>query len=999
MNGPSAILPSQSDADQEIKERIRQEMREQQEETSSSFSANPTPKPSDRDEAIKQRIKAEMNPPTASSLSSKRVSADDDMKQRIKAEMNPPPQQQSHRFSADEAMKQRIKAEMNMNNPPSTSTAPLQPPMYPATTRLSADEAMKQRIKAEMNAPPSSTASQASRGPLALSADEAMKQRIKAEMNPPPSALTSEPRLSADEAMKQRIKDEMKPPPTTRTPRVRVARDRDQAMKDRIKAEMMPLPSTTDSAPQALSADDAMKQRIRNEMHPPGVAASSAIVEDSCRTSDDDTKRRIRAEMNEAGYSQSNRASINEPNQPVLNQDIGQTKRASTPQTSAEFSSSHQQQPAPPPSSAFDGPQPGAYPIQRRAYGAPILTRQLSDRSAGSVGSWRRNNASSHMPATENRNDAGQQQPSIIDAPVEAAASAPPSDPTEQKTAKRSRIYLIVLVGIFLVAIGLGVGLGVAGGGSSDDSPSTQLSDSDKNLRPTAPPQTRPPVECSNAASEMDPDIENLSDEEKEKYDFLLENVVKPTLGSDYEPENASCDHRHIAAIWLTSQDAFIPDKDEIIRYTNRFLLAVLYFSMSGEDWRDPRNDEVEWLTGVSECVWFGVSCDDTAQIISLDFTRTLSRLFPVQIPNEIGLFSHLRLLSFVDNGMVGAIPETVGLLKELEVLDLTSTLGLERVPMKELASLEKLTYLSFSTNPSNTQTLQIPSEGHAFQSLKYLALDNTNVQGSIPSSIGGLTNLVVLDIYKSSLSGAVPSEIGLLTKLEYLRMGVTGLTSLPSEVGLLTNLKSLTASQNIHWESSIPSELGRLTNLQNLNYAGTLLSGTVPSELGSCTSLKALIVTGLTDPGSIPMELGALTALTRLELSTSEMTGTIPASLFQIAKLSHLDLRENRLNVTAFPDLTAMTDLECIDLARNAVRVQEPIPAPFCSFEMDVMICSECSSELTITDDVRRCCEDPCFDDAIAGYGACSFLSVNAASNYDRIPPRVTASFQKLAT
>ena len=997
MNGPSAILPSQSDADEEIKERIRQEMREQQEETSSSFSANPAPKPSDRDEAIKQRIKAEMNPPTASSLSSKRVSADDAMKQRIKAEMNPPPQQR-HQISADEAMKQRIKAEMTMNNPPSASTAPLQPSIHPATARVSADEAIKQRIKAEMNAPPSSTASQPSRGLLALSADEAMKQRIKAEMNPPPSTLSSEPRLSADEAMKQRIKDEMKPPPTTRTPRVRVARDEDQAMKDRIKAEMMPPPSTTDSTPQALSADDAMKQRIRNEMHPPRVAASSAIVENSYRSSDDDTKRRIRAEMNEPGYSQSNRASIDEPNQPVLNQDIGQTKRASTPQTSAELSSSHQQQPAPPPSAAFDGPQPGAYPIQRRAYGAPILTRQLSDRSAGSVGSWRRNNASSHMPATENGNDAGQQQPSIIDAPVEAAASVPPSDPTEQKAAKRSRIYLIVFLGFILVAIGLGVGLGVAGGGSSDDSSSTELSDNDKNLRPTVP-KTRPPVECNNAASEMDPDIENLSGEEKEKYDFLLENVVKPTLGSDYEPENASCDHRHIAAIWLTTQDVFVPDEDEITRYTNRFMLAILYFSMSGEDWREPRNDEVEWLTGVSECVWFGVSCDDSARIIALDFTRTLPQLFPVQIPDEIGLFSHLRLLSFVDNGMIGPVPRTVGLLQDLEVLDLTGTLGIERVPMKELASLEKLTYLSFSKNPSNTQKLQIPSEGQAFQSLKYLALDNTNVQGPLPASIGGLTNLVVLDIFKSSLSGVVPSEIGLLTNLEYLRMGVTGLTSLPSEVGLLTNLKSLTASQNFRWESSIPSELGKLTNLQNLNYAGTLLYGTVPSELGTCASLKALIVTGLTEPGSIPVELGALTALTRLELSTSELTGTIPAGLFQISNLAHLDLRENRLNVTAFPDLSAMTDLECIDLARNAVRVQEPIPAPFCSFEVDVMICSECSSELTITDDVRRCCEDPCFDDAIAGYGACSFLSVNAASNYDRIPPRVTASFQKLAT
>ena len=61
------------------------------------------------------------------------------------------------------------------------------------------------------------------------------------------------------------------------------------------------------------------------------------------------------------------------------------------------------------------------------------------------------------------------------------------------------------------------------------------------------------------------------------------------------------------------------------------------------------------------------------------------------------------------------------------------------------------------------------------------LVLYGTGLTGSIPSSLGSLTNLQELNLDDNQLSGTIPAELGNLTRLRYLRLDTaTGLCLAP---------------------------------------------------------------------------------------------------------------------------------------------------------------------------------------------------------------------------
>ena len=71
------------------------------------------------------------------------------------------------------------------------------------------------------------------------------------------------------------------------------------------------------------------------------------------------------------------------------------------------------------------------------------------------------------------------------------------------------------------------------------------------------------------------------------------------------------------------------------------------------------------------------------------------------------------------------------------------------------------------------------------------LEIYNNQLRGSIPPSLGRLTNLTQLEIYKNQLSGPIPSSLGSLTNLQFLNLGENnGLSgSIPSSLGSLRDL------------------------------------------------------------------------------------------------------------------------------------------------------------------------------------------------------------------
>ena len=97
-----------------------------------------------------------------------------------------------------------------------------------------------------------------------------------------------------------------------------------------------------------------------------------------------------------------------------------------------------------------------------------------------------------------------------------------------------------------------------------------------------------------------------------------------------------------------------------------------------------------------------------------------------------------------------------------------------------------------------------------------YLDLGVNQLSGSIPISLGSLTNLQQLWLYGNQLSGSIPTQLGNLAHLVALDLSQNQLTG------------------------SIPTQLGSVTNLQYLGLNGNMLSGGIPTSLESLTKLLA---------------------------------------------------------------------------------------------------------------------------------------------------------------
>ncbi|OQX20370.1 MAG: hypothetical protein BWK80_35775, partial [Desulfobacteraceae bacterium IS3] len=203
--------------------------------------------------------------------------------------------------------------------------------------------------------------------------------------------------------------------------------------------------------------------------------------------------------------------------------------------------------------------------------------------------------------------------------------------------------------------------------------------------------------------------------------------------------------------------------------------------------------------------------------------------------------------------------------------------------------------------------------------------LSSNNLVGTVPASVGNLTELQLINFYTNKLSGTIPTELGSLTKLQEIYFSTNNLSgTVPSQLGSLTNLKYLSLYSN-QLTGSIPPELGNLTNLQSLYLSGNQLTGSIPTQLGKLTNLLELSLSTNQLTGDIPVELGNLTELRKLRLQTNQLSGGIPSELGSLTNLTHLYLNENQLTGNIPPELANLSNL--IHLYLNKNQLEGSIP------------------------------------------------------------------------
>ena len=174
---------------------------------------------------------------------------------------------------------------------------------------------------------------------------------------------------------------------------------------------------------------------------------------------------------------------------------------------------------------------------------------------------------------------------------------------------------------------------------------------------------------------------------------WLFQNVGEVNIVSNCSPQ-------HEAACWmLSSGKKFTPQ---------RFVLAVVYYATKGAKW----DVNTDWLTRKNECSWYGVECNTFGKVINLD-------------------------LGYIK--VDGLVPREIGLLSELQDLDLHGNDLQGVIPHKLMTGLKKLEYLRLQMN---------------------------GMFGAIHKEIVYMKNLKQLFLYGNYIAGTIPKDLAKLKKL-----------------------------------------------------------------------------------------------------------------------------------------------------------------------------------------------------------------------------------------
>lgn len=302
--------------------------------------------------------------------------------------------------------------------------------------------------------------------------------------------------------------------------------------------------------------------------------------------------------------------------------------------------------------------------------------------------------------------------------------------------------------------------------------------------------------------------------------------------------------------------------------------LCALYEALGGDDWL--HNDN--WCSENKMDSWYGVTCAN-GRVTALSLEANGLR---GTIPDAIGELDSLQVLNLFANELEGGLPHTMSSLMRLGTFNCRyNFMDIENIESEIAKHPEFESWkLRPQSNPEQSEiftalmTLYEATDGDhwinkdqwgsdaefaewygvktdAFGHIKSIHLQNNNLHGPIPDALGKIATIQSLLLYGNDLSGTIPDVF----------------SSMPS-------LATLSLQQN-------------------------KLSGNIPQSLASCTQLGFLSLSDNRLEGPIPNMFSSLPRLTTLYLQKNNLTGNIPESLLTCSELKKLDLSNNCFETT----------------------------------------------------------------------------------------------------
>ncbi|KAL0348173.1 UNVERIFIED_CONTAM: putative leucine-rich repeat receptor-like protein kinase [Sesamum angustifolium] len=317
---------------------------------------------------------------------------------------------------------------------------------------------------------------------------------------------------------------------------------------------------------------------------------------------------------------------------------------------------------------------------------------------------------------------------------------------------------------------------------------------------------------------------------------------------------------------------------------------------------------------------WDGISCsDDRVTSISLG-----SMNLNGQLSSDIQKLSALETLDLSYNNLTGALPTSIGNLKNLTTLILVGC-GFSGPIPDTIGSLTKLQILSLK---SNNFVGSIPPSIGNLSDLYLLDLTDNKLTGPIPVSKESTPGLDMLfkaghfHLGMNQLSGEIPPQLfsSNLTLIHLLLENNQLTGSIPSSLGLVQDLEVVRLDRN-SLSGSVPENLRNLLRVQELFLANNKLTGPLPNLTGMASLAHVDMSNNSFDAMDFPPWFSSLQSLTALIMDNTHIQGELPDSLFDVPCLQTVSLKNNRLNGTLNIGSNHSDELQLVDLRNNFIE------------------------------------------------------------------------------
>lgn len=377
----------------------------------------------------------------------------------------------------------------------------------------------------------------------------------------------------------------------------------------------------------------------------------------------------------------------------------------------------------------------------------------------------------------------------------------------------------------------------------------------------------------------------------------------------------------------------------------------------------------LEEFTIAQNDVYGSLPISSGSQLPNLERVIVTGNRLSGNFPSFISNSSKLSILDMASNSFTGPIPLNLGNLNQLRFLLLPGNQLTGGRGSRELTFMNSLTdckFLKMLVLDSNPLDGILPnSTGNISNSIKWISMNNCQINGPIPREIGLLKNLNYLDLGDNNINGTIPSTFGGLESTQRLYLGNNYIEgSIPREVCRLTNLGELSLQYNKllgsipdcigelgrlqklylnsnNFTSLIPKSLFSLQNLLLLNLSSNSLGGSLSADM-SMNMIETMDFSWNKISGGIPSKIGQFKGLSYLNLSRNKLEGSIPQLFGDLVSLDSMDLSHNNLSGEIPISLESLLHLKILNLSFNRLSGEIPKGGPFANFTAQSFINNE---------------------------------------------------------